>query len=332
MVKIFDSGPDSRMSFDKILRVVSLYKQVNFIMKKIFIISSLCVFLANPVLAADTQGPTVGEVSPLSAVYGIPQTYLVSADDVSGVASCTLVISSKYETEMTYHETSGLWIAEYTFTTERSANSIRARCEDVYGNETLGESNIISVEEVTIETTDGEGESTDGISEVDATGWTTIELVDASPVLIKTVCPGGEDFTHPCRTVYFLDNEGKRHAFPNEKVYFTWYEDYTNLHLVTDDAMSSFPLGKNITYHPGTKLVKYQTWNTVYAVERYSVLRPIASEEIAIGLYGDNWNQQVDDISDVFYANYSYGEAIVEVADFDVELQRGSVDSINDNL
>lgn len=279
------------------------------------------VWIGTPALAADTQGPDVGSVSPLSAVYTVPQTYSVSASDASGVANCTLIVSSIYDTEMVYNGDTGVWEVEYTFTTERSANSIRARCTDTLGNETLGDSRIISVEDAPIAT-----------SEVDATDWTDSELIAASPVLIKTVCPGNEDFTHPCRTVYFLDNKGSRHAFPNEKVFFTWYDDYTNLHLVSDDVMSDFPLGKNVTYHPGTKLVKYQTVPTVYAVERYSVLRPLASESVAIELYGDSWNQQIDDISEAFYANYSYGDPVETHDDFDVTTQTRSVDSINDNL
>jgi len=286
------------------------------------ILSFFVLFLSvSPVLAADTTGPEVSTVSPLSAVYTVPQTYSVTATDPSGVTACTLIVSSIYETEMTYNEESDLWEVEYTFNTERSANSIRARCTDALGNETTGDSKIISVEDAPIAT-----------SEVDATEWTAGELTAASPVLIKLVCPGGEEITHPCRTVYFLDNEGLRHAFPNEKVYFTWYDDYSDLHLVSDDVMSSFSLGRNITYHPGTKLVKYQTVRTVYAVERYSLLRPIASEEVAIELYGEDWNQQIDDISEAFYANYSYGETIDESSDFDVDAQQESVSSINDNL
>ncbi|MBI4435146.1 hypothetical protein HY630_00595 [Candidatus Uhrbacteria bacterium] len=302
-------------------------------MKKFSLFLVLLLGTASPALAADTTGPEVGTVSPLSAVYNVPQTYSVTATDSSGVESCTLVVSSIYETPMAYNEDTDQWEVEYTFDTERSANSIRARCEDTLGNETSGKSRIVSVAGAPMESTDGEGDVTPiETSEVDATDWSSAEVVAASPVLIKTVCPGGEDFTHPCRTVYFLDNEGYRHAFPNEKVYFTWYADYTDLHLVSSETMSSFSLGRNITYHPGTKLVKYQTVRTVYAVERYSVLRPIASEATAIDLYGENWNQQIDDISEAFYANYSYGEIIDEESDFYVAAQTASVDSINDNL
>ena len=304
-------------------------------MKKIISLISIVfvVALASVAYAADSEGPTVSTVSPLAATYEVPQMYYVTASDPSGVASCNLVVSSLYETPMSYNSDLEMWEVEYTFGTDRSANSIRGVCTDTLGNETTGKGRIMSVTETPMETTDGDADDTDpGASEVDSTGWSEGDLIAASPVLIKTVCPGGEDFTHTCRTVYFLDNEGKRHAFPNERVYFTWYENYNNMHLITDSMMASFTLGPNVTYHPGTKMVKFPTLNKVYTVSQYSVLRPIASEAVAIALYGDNWNAQIDDISEVFFGNYSVGEAVDDAVDFDVNAQSNSVQSINDNF
>lgn len=283
--------------------------------------------------AADTDGPTVSQVSPLSATYTVPQLFYVTAEDPSGVSSCTLLVSSLYETPMTYNSELSRWEVTYTFETERSANSIRAVCLDNLDNETKGPVKIIPVADAPIETPDGDGDEVESdSSETDATTWSETEVVAASPVLIKTVCPGGEDFTHPCRTVYFLDNNGKRHAFPNEKAYFTWYDSFDNIHLITDSMMAGFSLGGNVRYHPGTKMVKFQTVNKVYAVARYGVLRPIASEEVAEGLYGANWNQQIDDVSEAFYTNYLFGDELTHAIGFDVDAQMNSVSSINDNI
>lgn len=287
---------------------------------------------AAPALA-DDEGPTVGEVYPLEAYYDVPQTYYVSAEDPDGVESCILVVSTINETPMSYNDDLNLWEAEYTMSADRIANSIRAKCTDTEGNETVGDSNIATVAETPMETTDGEaGDTDDGTSDVDATTWTDAELIAVSPVLIKTVCPGGEDFTHTCRTVYFLDDEGYRHAFPNERAFFTWYDNYDDLHLITSEMMASFPLGANVTYHPGTKMVKFPTVPTVYTVGRYGELRAIASEEMAIELYGEDWNQQIDDISESLYSNYTIGDPLVDASDFHVENTRASVSSINDNL
>lgn len=271
--------------------------------------------------AADMIGPTVSIVSPLQATYTIPTLFSVTASDASGVASCKLLVSSVHEAPMTLNATSSRWEVSYTFITIRSANSIRAVCRDTLGNETKGPSKIIPVADAPIATSD-----------VDASTWTHEQIVSTSPALIKTQCPGGEDTTHPCRTVYFLDNVGKRHAFPNEKAYFTWYPDYRNLHIVTSAMMASFPLGKNVTYKPGRKMVKFLSVNTVYIVSAHGILRAVPSEEFAINLVGPTWNQQIDDISEAFYSNYTIGEPANAELQTNYSERWASVISINDNL
>ncbi|KKW34545.1 MAG: hypothetical protein UY81_C0070G0004 [Candidatus Giovannonibacteria bacterium GW2011_GWA2_53_7] len=298
----------------------------------IFLLALTMVFGSVTPVLADTTGPTVSVVSPLSATYTVPATFSVTATDPDGVASCTLLVSSVYETPMTYNTSSSRWETSYTFSTVRSANSIRAVCVDTLGNETKGPSKIISVAEAPIVVPDRQGTPQDTVpAEVDATAWSESQVIAESPVLIKTVCPGGEDFTHPCRTVYFLDKVGHRHAFPNERVYFTWYTTFENIHLITNTMMASFSIGPNVTSHPGTKMVKFPSVSQVYAVARYGVLRPIVSETVARELYGANWNQQIDDVSEAFYSNYVFGDDLTHAIGFDVEAQRNSVSSINDN-
>src|SRR5262249_22936910 len=47
--------------------------------------------------------------------------------------------------------------------------------------------------------------------------------------LVKLACPAKADVNHPCRAVYFFGNDGKRHAFPNARVYATWYADFSGV-------------------------------------------------------------------------------------------------------
>lgn len=303
-------------------------------MKQLLLFLSL-FFVPLSAFAADTTGPTVGSVAPLSAVYNVPQIFYVTAADASGVASCTLVVSSIYQTPMVYNAAHARWEVSYTFTTIRSANSIRAVCTDTLGNKTTGKGRVIPVTESPVVVPDGSSETTSsGSAEVDATGLDREAIVAASPVLIKTACPGGEDFTHPCRTVYFLDAYGKRHAFTHEKAYFSWYDSWNGIYVVSQAHMVSFLLGNNVRYKPGVKLVKFPSVNTVYAVSRGGLLRPIASETVARALYGDHWNQQVDDISESFYSNYtiSADSPVSDIAHYNVAAERASVQSINDNI
>jgi len=150
--------------------------------------------------------------------------------------------------------------------------------------------------------------------------------------LLKLTCPAHADVNDPCKAVYFYATDGKRHAFPNDKVYFTWYADFSSVKEVSTDFLSSLTLGKNVTYHPGIKLVKFQSVPTVYAVEAKGVLRAIGSEEIAMQLYGIDWHKNVDDISDAFFGNYSFGSAILSSADYSVDGAIQSVALLGENF
>ncbi len=118
--------------------------------------------------------------------------------------------------------------------------------------------------------------------------------------------------------VYYIGTDGKRHAFSNSKVYFTWYQDFSQVQVVNLSQLSSIPLGSNVTYKPGVRMVKFTTDPKVYAVDKGGVLRWIASEDLAIALYGNNWNMMIDDVSDAFYVNYTFGNNINSTADFSV--------------
>lgn len=110
--------------------------------------------------------------------------------------------------------------------------------------------------------------------------------------------------------VYYCGADGKRYVFPNERVYATWYANFDGIIILSDQQLAVIPLGGNITYRPGVKMVKSQTDPKVYALERGGVLRWIKTPEIASALYGADWNKKIDYIPDTFFWNYSLGEPI----------------------
>lgn len=111
--------------------------------------------------------------------------------------------------------------------------------------------------------------------------------------------------------VYFCGANGKRYAFPNERVYFSWYSDFKSVKTITDAELASLPLGGNVTYKPGSRLVKLESLPQVYAVEKGGVLRWVQSPTVAKQLYGSNWAKTVHDLSDAFFTNYKVGEPIL---------------------
>jgi hypothetical protein len=110
--------------------------------------------------------------------------------------------------------------------------------------------------------------------------------------------------------VYYYAADGKRYVFPNEKTYFSWYNDFSSVKTISDAELAAIPIGGNVTVRPGTKLVKIQTDPKVYAVTKCGVLHWVESETIARNLYGDAWATRVIDVPDAFFVNYTIGSSV----------------------
>ena len=264
--------------------------------------------------ATDTVAPTVGAIATTQAVAGVAITLSASVADSGGMGTCVVYVNSTNVGSMTV--SGGYASYLYTFSAAGSAVA-NAYCTDAAGNSTRGASSSITISSSSASTTTTTTTTEEETSAVGEAEHNT---------LIKLACSPTADATDPCRAVYYYD--GKRHAFPNEKVYFTWYEDFDDVIVVTDDFMSSATLGKNITYHPGTRMVKFITVHTVYAVGESGELRAVASEDVAISIWGSNWNTQIDDISDAFFGNYAFGESVDSTSDFDPDAVEASVTNI----
>ncbi|MDO8584020.1 MAG: hypothetical protein Q7R83_02465 [bacterium] len=130
-------------------------------------------------------------------------------------------------------------------------------------------------------------------------------------------------------TVYYYGEDGKRYVFPTEKTYFSWYTDFSAVKTVSDSELASYPLGGNVTYRPGTRLVKITTDPKVYAVDKKGTLRWMENETIAKTLYGADWAKKVDDLPDAFFINYVIGAAVVTTADFIPVTATNDATSIN---
>jgi len=113
---------------------------------------------------------------------------------------------------------------------------------------------------------------------------------------------------------YFAD--GKRYAYPNEAVFTSWDESFSDVQDVTDATLSSIPLAGLVTYQAGT-LIKIQTDPKVYVVDRLNIIRWVSSEDIAISLFGEDWATQVHDVDDTLFAGYKIGAPILSESDYD---------------
>lgn len=255
----------------------------------------------------DTTAPTIGSVSPTTATEDEEATFTAEVSDDVGISSCYLYVSGSSAGSMTVSGDTAS--KDYTFTSS-GEKSVYVKCYDDAGNAGSGSAVTVTVEDSGEEATEAEAGD-----------------------LVKLACDDdSDDVNDPCRAVYYVGEDGARHAFPNENVYFTWYDDFDDVIVVTDDYLASLSLGANVTYHPGTTMVKFITVNTVYAVGEDGELRAIDSEETAASIWGDDWNQQIDDISDAFYGNYEFGDDIDSTSDFDPDEVEDSVGSIDEIL
>ncbi|MEK7655349.1 MAG: YCF48-related protein [Patescibacteria group bacterium] len=157
----------------------------------------------------------------------------------------------------------------------------------------------------------------------------------SAPVSYGTLVKLPDDsnpYTQEDTAVYFYGQDCKRHAFPNSKIYFTWYQNFNNLVTVSPEALASMQLGSNVLYRPAIRMVKFTTVNKVYAVGMNGELRWVTSEAAAISLYGSIWNKSIDDISDAFYTNYTFGADINDANEFQASAEADNATTINDNL
>lgn len=113
--------------------------------------------------------------------------------------------------------------------------------------------------------------------------------------------------------VYYCGADGKRYGFPNERIYFSWYDDFDEVIELSDAELAEVPLGGNVTYRPGVRMVKLESIPNVYLVEPGGMLRWIQSPALATGLYGAEWAKNVHDLSDALFTNYKVGEPLVEL-------------------
>lgn len=221
----------------------------------------------------------------------------VSDDDV--LDECTLLINDEDEKSMTIKRD-----VVYTTTVfkETGITMLSVTCTDSDGHVASSKQTSITV--------------SDGSSHVE-TG-----------TLIKTGCEGDVYPNDPCTAVYFYGVDGKRHAFPTEAIFKSWYSDFDDVVVLSKSVMSDIPLGKNVTYRPGERMVKFSN-NTVYAVSYAGLLRPIANEEIAEALFDEDWISLIETVDDVFYGNYRIGATIESSSSFSWKTARNSTTSIN---
>jgi hypothetical protein len=259
----------------------------------------------------DTVGPTVPLIEPSGADEDEEVTLSVKPTGESTVNSCDLYISGDYIGHMT--QSGSKFIYDFTFTRD-GHYSIYTKCTDWDGNTTKSATRTFWVDKNTSPTNNTSNEADKGD-------------------LIKMTCPKVNSVNDPCRAVYYWGDDNRRHAFPNEGVFFSWYTDFDDVVEVSDDFMSDIQLGQNVTYKPGTVVIKFDTSEAVYAVAEGGILRHYLTPSLVAADYGSNWyHDYLVSVPDVFFNDYSVGTVIDSNSDYDPDDAEDNVIDIDDNF
>ncbi len=130
--------------------------------------------------------------------------------------------------------------------------------------------------------------------------------------------------------VYYMGADEFRYVFPNLNTYKSWYgEDFSNVVWITDAQLAKIQIGGNVTYKPGTRMIKIDTDPKTYAPGQNGTLHHVTSEQVARDLYGTNWNKEIDDMPDGFFTNYTIAESIDNASEYNRASLQSNATSIN---
>ncbi len=128
----------------------------------------------------------------------------------------------------------------------------------------------------------------------------------------------GDPNTQADSAVYYYGRDCKRHAFPNAQAYFTWFENFSNIQIWNANVVASIALGKNVTYRPGAKMIRFATINKNYMVSKGGILRWISSDNLAQQFWGADWANKIETVPDAFFTNYTVGPDLWYTWDYNI--------------
>ena len=143
----------------------------------------------------------------------------------------------------------------------------------------------------------------------------TLGVGFVAPEVAKAVSTGSLVKGPNSQAVYYIGANNKKYVFPDSKTYFSWYKNFNNVQLLTVAELDTYADGGMVLYRPGTKLIKHPNTAKTYVVETGGTIRWVTTEAAAAGLFGANWNQRINDISEVFFPNYKVGTDLSSATD-----------------
>ena len=123
--------------------------------------------------------------------------------------------------------------------------------------------------------------------------------------------------------LYYVAEDYRRRPFFNETIYFTWYTDFDQVNVISDDVLDAVKLGSPMLPKPGIVLIKSAADARVYVVEEHplysdrGIKRWVSSENLAIQLFGTAWSDYVIDLPADLFVRFDDGSDVSESDVFD---------------
>lgn len=131
--------------------------------------------------------------------------------------------------------------------------------------------------------------------------------------------------------VFYLASNGRRYAFPNEQTFRTWYQDFSQVRTVSDEELTRYTYGGNVTYRPGTRLLQRTGDSKIYTVGRGGMLRWVTNPQVLQRFYGSNWRRLVDELPEARVADYAFGDPVRTVRDTSPDAERAQTPTVEQN-
>ena len=124
--------------------------------------------------------------------------------------------------------------------------------------------------------------------------------------------------------LYWVGNDGKRYLFPNVNVLNSWFPDIASrpeVQLVSEAQLDVLPLGGNVVYRSGSRLLRMGHDTKIHAIANRGIIRWVSSDAVATAIYGVNWRDRVETVSEEYVPNYVIGSSISSKFDFNPEAE-----------
>lgn len=255
----------------------------------------------------DATYPNVGDVfdnvdQPPAGSYVM---YYVNANDNVGISQCRLLLDGNDVGAMPLGS-SGSYGLNYYWPASNSdvIHSAQARCSDAAGN----------------------SKTSTGIKYFHVTPGVT------SGSLIKLRCGSYAPVEDPCHAVYYRDTLGTRHAFPNGRVFLSWFNSFDQVTELDAASLQLSSLGRMVHYRPGSVMIKFPSVPRVYEIDRYGALRWILNEQTAAKLHGSAWSMNVVDESEANYSQYRFGSDLNYSTTYNPNDEQAAASSIEQSV